>query len=665
MSSLLVLLLSARADAPRRVDGTLLAGLLAGLLAWACLPGVGRAEPPRLTVPAEVRCEPGVTVPWTARLGDAAQAPAGFASAGTLGPLQVVGPGAVRGSWSPPAQCASGVAVIALWDDGDRTRLPALARVRLRGEAAGEAPSEVLILQPPEILGDGEQIGQVLRVGSTPAGEPWEPPSAEAGLALTTGGWLTLGEPVRLAPGLTAAAYQVPPTLVPREVEVVAWRGPEVAAATLLHVRPTTPGALTVRVLPSHLVPAADGFPPAEIEVVLTAASGRGVPDQPLTLATTHGDAGPLRSLGNGRYRAAYAPPRHPVSLPADVTVTVRLPGPADAAPAPTAEASLHLDAGPPARLQLQPRVPQVPADGRTRVPLELRVVDFLGNPVGCALRLAVDHGGLGPIQPLAGPGTLVVEYTPPGLPDLDYRVELRFTPTCDGHPLPLEGGLTLTPIVEEVPPAPADHVPAGWSWLAPPAAPGMAAPERLLLTGVGWLALVGDGLFGRARGPQGSVEFLQQVDPGAPLYVGGQAGFVRLAASTRASGPGLDPAVDPLGIQVSQNLVPLLGSLRLRWAFLPRVALSAGLALGALISWNDVAVDGLAQDLGHTSLDIYGRLPIGIEALFDDFLILVEASGSLSLSELDQVELSGVPIGLVGPRRGVAVQVSAGWRLP
>lgn len=700
---------------------SLLPLLLLAPAAAGAAPDPGAA--PSLTAPAELVIRPGASAAVRAVFPRPPGEPRIAASEGTLRQVQARG-ATLSALYEPPAWGPPRIAVLAAWDAAEPVPVPAVVRIRLSGAVevpvqgppgtmvlaelsgqrfgpeqvgpngatviqartapgptevrarilgpAGEQLGDVVVPRPPEtlkttaILADptslparGEGLGRVFVHTFQPDGALLDgpPPVIEADLPVA------LGLPVRVAPGLHVAAYRVPLLVAAAELTFTARLAGEPPAQARVALVPAPLESFTVRVEPDRLSPGGgDDATPVAVVVEVTAAGGLPAPGQAISLEADFGLFSPLEDRGDGTYTATYTLPALPPPLPADVALTARLPGASRDDPPRLAGCVLHLEPGPPWRVRISTRHDRVPADGRTRMPLTLEVTDLHGNPTEGEPVLRVDQGQLGTIEP-QGPGRFFVTYLPPARPALDVREELRFTAVWRNQPLAIEGGLTLAPVVEAVPPARLDAPPPpGWSWLGPAPA---ATTDTLLGVRVGWLALFGEGLFGKAGGPSSELELLLRSSPSSPLYLGFVLGFSRSGYTTRAAAHPPSSALGSLKVEVRQSLIPLLAGARLRWDLLPRLTLDTGLLLGGLVSVTAIDAAGIDEEMGGTSLALAGELPLGLELRLGGWALGAELALTRTLTDLAGREQSGTELGLGGTVNALAARATARWRLP
>ena len=536
---------------------------------------------------------------------------------------------------------------------GDR---PAVEQELPAEAGSGGLPRAAFIPVPDSLPADGQAEGLIFVHTFNPDGS-----LLDAALpALWSETQVGLGDNmVRVAPGLFAAAYRVPVGISAREIIFHTQVAGEEPVSGRVRLAGVPPERFDLEVVPDSLRVEPGS---SAMVVVYLEAAGSPVPGQPLELEAIPGELTPLRDRGDGSYVATYSPPMQLPNGPVEVRITARLSDVGSKREQSSRQVRLRLEPGPARRLRIKGRVGRVPANGVTSVELNLLLMDSQGNAVQETPELRVDLGRLKGLSP-RGHGRFRTDYVPPDLPHLEVRHELQFEAWVDGREIEIAGGLTLAPVLELVSPSPADGFPGVWGWLGK--APSESFPPRLLGILVGWTALFGDGLFGKAGGPCSRLDLLFRPGDGSRLYLGWMIGVASSSMRTRAHASQLSPEMASMEVELSQTMIPMMGELRLRFGPHPRVTFSTGLLLGALIVQSRVMASGMSQDLDNSSVELAGELPLGVELSLGDAAIVLELALTSTITQLSGSQLRGSSIGVVGPVRGLSASGGIRWRLP
>ncbi|WNG43073.1 hypothetical protein F0U60_02415 [Archangium minus] len=219
-------------------------------------------------------------------------------------------------------------------------------------------PVVLLISGESAVEADGVHGVRVWVFGIDGHGEPLEtPPSLSR-----SGGTF---EPQRVAPGVHVGTFVPHPRASPGEAVLTGQSGGGEPSSVRMELRAGVKPVLTVEAVSRELL--ADGSSGTDVTVSVRDERGRALPGLPVRLQATRGEVAPLQDRGDGTYLARY---RAPVG-----GGEVRLEALLDGAP----PASLALTLRPPPRLTLETSTHELPADGVTRLSLQLTARDVKG----------------------------------------------------------------------------------------------------------------------------------------------------------------------------------------------------------------------------------------------------------------------------------------------
>jgi hypothetical protein len=216
------------------------------------------------------------------------------ATAGTLGPLREVAPGAFAATWTLPPGPAGDAAVEAWIGDAPRARArlarvpgpPAHLALRLGREraVAGDPPVE-LVAEVADAAGN--------RV------------DGDVKLAAAFG---TVSGAARRDVGVVSSSYLVPERLEGRAEALVEAALGDLVDRRTLALEPAAPASLSVELVPPELV--ADGAAAAEVRVLVADRFGNAVDLEAPALSSERGRVEPPERAAPGRWRARYTPER-------------------------------------------------------------------------------------------------------------------------------------------------------------------------------------------------------------------------------------------------------------------------------------------------------------------------------------------------------------------
>ncbi len=235
-------------------------------------------------------------------------------------------------------------------------------------------PVVLLLAEEPSVEADGARGVRVWSFAIDGRGEPLDTPPVFPRLEGTF-------EPRRVAPGVHVGTFIPSPRATPGEAVLTAHAGNAEPASVRVELRPGVKPSLTLEATSREVL--ADGASGTDITVRVQDAQGRALPGQPLRLQAARGEVAPLQDRGDGTYLARY---RAPVGGGEEKLVASL-----DGAP----PVSLALTLRPPPRLTLEPNVRELPADGVTRLVLQLTARDAKGTlaPDGTVVALSTSLG--------------------------------------------------------------------------------------------------------------------------------------------------------------------------------------------------------------------------------------------------------------------------------
>ncbi|WP_257460385.1 invasin domain 3-containing protein [Archangium lipolyticum] len=219
-------------------------------------------------------------------------------------------------------------------------------------------PVVLLVAEESSVEADGARGVRVWAFSIDGRGEPLDTAPAFSRIEGTF-------EPRRVAPGVHVGTFVPHPRATPGQAVLTAQAGNGEPSSVRVELRPGVKPSLTVEAAARELL--ADGASGTDITVRVQDGQGRGLPGQPLRLQATHGEVAPLQDRGDGTYLARY---RAPVGG-GEAQLVAKL----DGAP----PASLSLTLRPPPRLTLEANARELPADGVTRLVLQLTARDPKG----------------------------------------------------------------------------------------------------------------------------------------------------------------------------------------------------------------------------------------------------------------------------------------------
>ncbi|QRN96966.1 hypothetical protein JRI60_49740 [Archangium violaceum] len=235
-------------------------------------------------------------------------------------------------------------------------------------------PVVLLVAEESSVEADGARGVRVWAFSIDGRGEPLDTPPS---FSRIEGSF----EPRRVAPGVHVGTFIPHPRATPGEAVLTAQAGNGEPASVRVELRAGVKPSLTLEAASRELL--ADGASGTDITVRVQDGQGRGLPGQPLRLQATRGEVAPLQDRGDGTYLARY---RAPVGG-GEEQLVARLDG--------VPPATLALTLRPPPRLTLETNARELPADGVTRLVLQLTARDTRGAlaPDGTVVSLSTTLG--------------------------------------------------------------------------------------------------------------------------------------------------------------------------------------------------------------------------------------------------------------------------------
>lgn len=283
---------------------------------------------------------------------------------------------------------------------------PFLAQATVSATAPGQAeqhralplpvssrPVVLLLAEDTSVEADGTRGVRVWAFGIDGRGEPLEALPAFS----PSGGTF---EPQRVAPGVLRGTFTPAPRAAPGEALLSGVSGAGEPSALRVELRAGVKPALALEAASRELL--ADGASGTDVTVRVSDEQGHALPGQPVRLQASRGEVAPVQDRGDGTYLARY---RAPLGG-GEAQLTALLEG--------ATPASLALTLRPPPRLTLETSTRELPADGLSRLVLQLFARDARGFPApdGTELALTTTLGTL-PATVRTHEGRATVEWVP------------------------------------------------------------------------------------------------------------------------------------------------------------------------------------------------------------------------------------------------------------
>lgn len=267
-------------------------------------------------------------------------------------------------------------------------------------------PVVLLLAEDASIEADGNRGVRVWAFGIDGRGEPLE---ALPSFSLSGGTF----EPQRVAPGVHLGTFTPAPRAAPGEALLSSVSGAGEPTSLRVELRAGVKPVLSLEAVSRELL--ADGASGTDVTVRVRDEQGRALPGQPVRLQASRGEVAPVQDRGDGTYLARY---RAPIGG-GEAWLTALLEG--------AAPASLAVTLRPPPRLTLEASAREVPADGLSRLVLQLSARDARGFPApdGTELALTTTLGTL-PATVRTREGHATVEWVP-GREAGEARVQARW----------------------------------------------------------------------------------------------------------------------------------------------------------------------------------------------------------------------------------------------
>ncbi len=174
----------------------------------------------------------------------------------------------------------------------------------------------------------------------------------------------------------------------------------------------------------------ADGRSSTTVEIYLLDRDNRPLSGARPLLSADAGEVSAPLERGPGWYSARFRAPRELGSGTAGIQVS--LDGRGDGY---RQALAIRLKPGPPARLTVTARPPELPADGRSRAAVEIRVEDETGNPVSeVEVRIRTSAGSFSPVEQV-GQGLFAAWLTAPGEPPAAEEITVTAETVKPGAP--------------------------------------------------------------------------------------------------------------------------------------------------------------------------------------------------------------------------------------
>jgi hypothetical protein len=268
------------------------------------------------------------------------------------------------------------------------------------------SPVVLLLAEDTSVEADGTRGVRVWAFGVDARGEPLD---ALPSFSLNGGTF----EPQRVAPGVHQGTFTPSPRAAPGEALLSGLSGSGEPSSLRVELRAGVKPLLTLEAVSHELL--ADGASGTDVTVRVRDERGRALPGQPVRLQASRGEVAPVQDRGDGTYLARY---RAPLGG-GEAQLTAQLEG--------ATPASLALTLRPPPRLTLEASHQEVPADGLSRLVLQLSARDARGLPApdGTELALTTTLGTL-PATVKTREGRATLEWVP-GREAGEARVQARW----------------------------------------------------------------------------------------------------------------------------------------------------------------------------------------------------------------------------------------------